>query len=316
MVVLTSVSPLALPPGWLARSEPEGLAALWALLTDPATAFIAWPIAGLVLAAMGWEIYKDTLGERKRARELELIAPGLGCRWRPNRRHVVDYPFELFGRAQRRWTRYHLEKRVSDGVPGLGDVELLMMEFGYRTDPSPNDKSSSTTYEYTVAIAQTGVDLPWLRIRPKGRGRSLFGAQRASNLSFEDVDFSKHYEVQASDSAAAYGVVGSAWMRLLGARPGWSVECSGPRILLARHGRPRARDYRELADLALALVAHLPRERVNAARGARGLAPVLDAGAAAPEARARLERVESGRRAVERGQVPCDFEAFRERRRA
>jgi len=185
----------------------------------------------LVLAAVSWEHWRD----RRRSAALTKWASSLGFTIVPEQvapdaasaiAGLVRLPVFQRGRDAR-------IRNIMDGSAAEGRVVVLDHEY-----VTGSGKNKSTITQTLVAVELAGEPLPAFVLGPEGlfaRLGQVFGTQ---DIDFEESpQFSRAYQLKASDAEAIRRVFERNAVPFLAEHPGWSVEANGRWIAAYRQGR-------------------------------------------------------------------------------
>ena len=143
--------------------------------------------------------------------------------------HVVDMPFALFSKGDRR--------RVELVISGThNDLPLRMFDYWYYEQTSNGQGGTNRTYHrFTCALATIPAACPRLRV-----GHEDFFTRLGDHLGLRDVefeydDFNRRFRVKCDDQKFAFSLFDGKMMQwLLGADSFDSVEVDGPWVLLVK----------------------------------------------------------------------------------
>jgi hypothetical protein len=233
-----------------------------------------------VLALVGGGVWLGIHLERRRREAFGRVAARLGYAF-SHERSPVDLPFALFRLGRRRYGTYFLDRVDPDAVAGLGDVRITLFEYHYETTSGIGEDETTHSHWFSCASVEPGIDLGRVRIRHEHFGDRLAALAGFEDIDFEDPEFSKRFHVSAKDRRDAYALLEHDMMRALLGKAHWTFETGGPLLLIHRGGKLSPERVKLLDRIVHDVLAALPRTLVNNERTRRGLAPALDAGAAA-----------------------------------
>jgi hypothetical protein len=143
--------------------------------------------------------------------------------------HVVDMPFSLFSKGDRRAVEL-VVSGTHEGVP------MRLFDYWYYDESSDGRGGRSRTYHrFTCAVATIPAACPRLRL-----GHEDFLTRLGDHLGMPDVeleydDFNRRFRVKCDDQKFAFSLLDGTMMQwLLGADSFDSVEIDGPWVLLTR----------------------------------------------------------------------------------
>jgi hypothetical protein len=138
---------------------------------------------------------------------------------------LVDLPFDLFSRGERRGT----ENVLSGTKDGL-DVKAF--EFWDYTESTDSDGSTSRSYEYfSCVLLPAPVVCPHTTIGPEGFFSRIGRALGFHDIEFESEDFNKAMKVKSAQPKFATYLVDPQMMEWLLANKGWQFELSDLSVL-------------------------------------------------------------------------------------
>jgi hypothetical protein len=242
---------------------------------NPAVFIVIGVALVIVVAVLAWYF------EKKRREELAAWAREHGFTFDPGKRSSPGLAFSPFGQGHSRYSRYHMEKREEEAVPGLDHAGFDLFEYHYAVTTHSGKSSSTTHYHFTCALVDTGIDLGEMTIRREHLGDKLVQAIGFDDIDFEDAEFSKRFMVKARDRKRAYAFVDRRVMDFLLENPRWRIETIGADLFVFMSGKPTAARMDQIYGFASGLLRCLPRTLVNEERQRRGLPPTMDAGSAA-----------------------------------
>ncbi len=219
--------------------------------------------------------------EKKRREALAAWAAAHGYSFSPDKRSSGFPHVDLFSTGHSRWGRYFFGKTIPEGVPGLDRADLSVFEYHYAITTGSGKNRRTTHHYFTCAVAEPGLDLGRVHIRPEGFFDKIAQAIGFDDIDFEDGEFSRKFVVKAKDRKRAYDLLDRRMMEFLKSRTGWKVETLGREMLAYRSGRLKPETVPAAADFVEGFLAQIPRVLVNEERSARGLPPATDAGNAA-----------------------------------
>lgn len=116
-----------------------------------------------------------------------------------------------------------------------GDLEVTIFDYRYVTG---SGKHSTTHRQTALVLAGERTALATFSLRPENFFHKIgawFGGQ---DIDFESrPDFSSQYVLQGPDESAVRRLFQGPILDFFEARPGFSVECDGSRLLVYRHNR-------------------------------------------------------------------------------
>ena len=241
---------------------------------NPVVLFAGFAVLVAVIAILGY------LGDKRRRERLAAWAGQRGYTYDPRKRRP-DWAFELMGRGSNRYVRDLFEGRLHDAVAGLGDAHAMLFEYHYETRSGSGEDESVHHHRHTCVLVQPGLELGRVRWRREGlfdRFVQLIGFE---DVDLDDPEFSRAFRVTAADPREAYELFGPAMMDYLLRHAEFEVETVEGMLLAHLDGAPDLVRLERCDRFARGFLENLPRLIVNRERERRGLAPVLEAGAAA-----------------------------------
>ncbi len=243
---------------------------------------------GILIAVVGAILmYLEHKRRMQRRAALSQWATAGGWRWRPEKDRTRErFPASVFEQGHSRYSLHHLSRSIESLTPGLGEVQLEFFQYHYAVTRNSGKNSHTQHYHFQCALIAQEADLGAVQVRDEGFGDKLFQSIGFDDIDLEDPEFSRKFVVKARDRQDAYRLIGPGMMQALLRRPGWRIESLGTQLLIYRSGRLDVAACEAMVEFAQGFFAQLPRTLVNETRAARGLAPVIEGGAASTQSRA------------------------------
>lgn len=152
---------------------------------------------------------------------LGLSAPAAPC---PYSADFISF-FPLFNQGSAR--------RIGPAMVGYDNAGNGWFLFDYQYTISSG--KNSTTYRFSVVVAQTTLALPTMTLSPENVGYSVGKFFGMRELQVESEDFNKRYFIKSSDNKMALDLLHPLAIETLLRQPNYEWQMAGPFVMLHLH---------------------------------------------------------------------------------
>jgi len=207
----------------------------------------------LVLFLIGcgaWIAYRI---QQKRREEFFMLATKLGLTYsRDDPFDTVDYPFDLFGRGDKRGAENFIY-----GVTNGLDVRLFDYYYVEYSSDTQGHRTSST-YRFSCALTQVDAMCPHIALEHEGLLSGFARHLGFHDIEFESEEFNRAWKVHAEDKKCAYALCDARMMQWLLDEGGVAQYEVYGRVILCYTKRVSPPEYENLLEVLRRFHAHVP----------------------------------------------------------